>query len=247
MAVWLEEMAKSLGRWMKVEECGRRLLRVFIRCSGHPTTATLCSPSTVMILWPLSLIFLITFLPHNLVFWQQYPIYMIVFKLLWRWCHFVADCKELQMKQQVAAASLPQVSCLPAVGVCTSGVLHLHTREPEEQGEVREDKEDSCRPFLWLGDAFKSENPEEAPEWLNTAISQVRHLQITSTTLQWWLASRAAMEDVVMNILWPQVRMALREVPVRTDIEVAPTPFHHSPLHSSTSLYWVERLRGWRG
>ena len=64
MAVWLEEMAKSLGRWMKVEECGRRLLRVFIRCSGHPTTATLCSPSTVMILWPLSLIFLITFLPH---------------------------------------------------------------------------------------------------------------------------------------------------------------------------------------
>ena len=37
------------------------------------------------------------------------------------------------------------------------------------------------------------------------------------------------MEDVVMNILWPQVRMALREVPVRTDIEVRPTLFLYSP------------------
>ena len=179
-AVCLEGIAKRLGRWLKVEECGRRLLRVFIRCSGHLTSVTLCSPRTVVILWPLSLIVLITFLPHNLVFWQQYLIYMIVFKLLWWWCHIVADCKELQIKQQVAAASLPQVSYLPAVGVCASGGLHLHTREAEEQGGVNEDKEDSCRPFLWMGDAFKSDNLEEAPEWLNTAISQVLlHLLIT--------------------------------------------------------------------
>ena len=121
----LERAVEWVGERLGLGESSCQLLRIIVR------------PGTVVnLVHPLMILLLITFLPHNLWWWLQLPLYCIVFKLLWIWCSFVASLKE-----NIARGKVP---ALPAVGVCqTDSGIHCHTKEvqegrEQEQGQVQE-------------------------------------------------------------------------------------------------------------
>ena len=222
----LERAVEWVGERLGLGESGRQLLRIIVR------------PGTVVnLVHPFMILLLITFLPHNLWWWLQLPLYCIVFKLLWIWCSFVASLKE-----NIARGKVP---ALPAVAVCqTDSGVHCHTKEvqqgqeqgqEQEQGEKEEEevkevkqeekavpacgcRDPSCgcgskhRPFLWVGE-LGGEEPRRPTDtdihaWLNKALDQV------------WISSRGALEDLIMNVLWPEVRATIKQLPTNIDVEL---------------------------
>ena len=185
------------------------------------------SPGTIInILHPVVILLSTSLLPHSYSFWIQVPLYLFFLFALSKWCRYVAMLKERMKKQQSSTVDI----VLPTLEMCKEKdketeedkINFFHIRNAgilpkgQEKKKVKTSKEDDkiskkshdCKPFITLADLSEEEVKQNEPVWLNKAIKQ------------FWINLKAAMEDLVMNVIWPDIRKTMKAYPGNIDLEL---------------------------
>ena len=177
----------------------------------------------INILHPIFILLSASLLPHCFSFWIQILIYLVYLFIATKWCGYVARLK-VKVKKQLNRSD---IIIMPALEMCKEKdeekqedkihFFHLRNLEPhsnaqennEYQGTKEEEKKTSnCKPFIVLGELTQEEVKQNEPVWLNKAIKQ------------FWVNLRAALEDMIMNGIWPDIRKTIKEYPANIDLEL---------------------------
>jgi len=187
-----------------------------------PLIRLIITPRTIInIVHPLILFMSVTLLPHSFSIWIQIPLYLAFLFFFTKWCKYVARLK-VGLKKGNSTTMMPTMEiCKEKEAVTGEEKMNFfHLRDPRsskacEKGsraddEVKENQKPHimCKPFITLGDTPKEEVKQTEPVWLNESIKQ------------FWINLKAAMEDLIMNIIWPDIRKGIKEFPGNIDLEI---------------------------
>jgi len=207
--IFINGLSSSLGEKIKKKiDIWKPLLRLII------------TPGTLInIVHPFILFMSVTLLPHSFSTWIQVPLYLAFLFFFSKWCKYVARLKVGLKKDN-------NITMMPTMEICKENetetgeekINFFHLRNPgsstvseKRNRSVDEDKEKPhimCKPFITLGDITKEEVKQTEPVWLNESIRQ------------FWINLKAALEDLIMNIIWPDIRKQIKEFPGNIDLEI---------------------------